>query len=140
MKVKIIMKKEEILKNLVQIEIDESTDAFLIIRETLSRIGIANSKTNTLHQSVHILHSAGRYYLTHFFHLFQLDGKDCDLTVEDWIRYQKICLMVERWGLCKILNKQEFPWVRNVEVTNITVIPFSDKDKWNLHSSYQIGS
>ena len=50
-------------------------DDFLKVKETLTRIGVASKKTNTLFQSCHILHKQGKYYIVHFKELFALDGK-----------------------------------------------------------------
>ena len=53
----------------------EDPENFLKVKETLSRIGVASKKDNTLYQSCHILHKQGRYFITHFKELFALDGK-----------------------------------------------------------------
>ena len=50
-------------------------DDFLKVRETLTRMGVASRKNNTLFQSCHILHKQGKYYIVHFKELFGLDGK-----------------------------------------------------------------
>ena len=38
-------------------------DDFLKVKETLTRIGVASKKSNTLFQSCHILHKQGKYYI-----------------------------------------------------------------------------
>ena len=48
-------------------------DAFLKVRETLTRIGVASKSSNTLFQSCHILHKQGRYSLVHFKEMFQFN-------------------------------------------------------------------
>ena len=58
----------------------EDPENFLKVKETLSRIGVASKKDNTLYQSCHILHKQGRYFITHFKELFALDGKEADFT------------------------------------------------------------
>ena len=45
-------------------------DDFLLIKESLTRIGVANQNEKKLYQSCHILHKRGRYYITHFKELF----------------------------------------------------------------------
>ena len=47
-------------------------DDFLKVRETLTRMGVASRKNNTLFQSCHILHKQGKYYIVHFKGLFGL--------------------------------------------------------------------
>ena len=44
----------------------KTPDSFLVLRETLSRIGIPSKTNKTLYQSVHILHKRGIYMLVHF--------------------------------------------------------------------------
>ena len=56
-------------------------DDFLKIRETLTRIGVASRRDNTLYQSCHILHKQGRYFIVHFKELFLLDGKKSNLEL-----------------------------------------------------------
>ena len=53
------------LESLIEIELNDDED-FLKIRETLTRIGIASRKDNSLYQSCHILHKRGKYYIVHF--------------------------------------------------------------------------
>ena len=53
------------IETMIEVELDQPDD-FLKVRETLSRIGIASRKENTLYQSCHILHKQGRYYIVHF--------------------------------------------------------------------------
>lgn len=58
-------------------------DAFLKIKETLTRLGVASERTHTLYQSCHILHKRGNYAIVHFKELFILDGKPSTLSSED---------------------------------------------------------
>ena len=45
--------------SMLEVTLDEPDD-FLKVRETLTRIGVASRKDNTLFQSCHILHKQGR--------------------------------------------------------------------------------
>ena len=65
-------------------------DDFLKVKETLTRIGVASKKSNTLFQSCHILHKQGKYYIVHFKELFALDGKPSDFSEEDQSRRNTI--------------------------------------------------
>ena len=71
-------------------------DNFLKVRETLTRIGIASKKDNTLYQSCHILHKQGRYFIVHFKELFALDGKDSNITSGDIERRNAIAGLLQR--------------------------------------------
>ena len=123
------------IQSLVQVSLKESDD-FLKVKETLTRIGVASKKNNTLYQSCHILHKQGKYYIVHFKELFALDGKPTDINQDDLSRRNTSSLLQE-WGLVKIVN---------VEVTqpadslsSIKIIPFSQKKDWNLVAKYNIG-
>ena len=112
-------------------------DAFLRIRETLTRIGIPSYKSNTLYQSCHLLHKRSRYAIIHFKSLFFLDGKTTDITKEDISRQNTIAAMLEEYKLLKILHPElhQDRIARNF----IKIIPFKDKKNWKLCSKYQIG-
>src|SRR5574344_1552683 len=90
-------------KNLLEIRLCESDD-FLKIKETLTRIGIANPRTKTLYQSAHILHKQGRYYIVHFKEMYMLDGRESTLTKDDVTRRTAIALLLEQWGLCEVVR------------------------------------
>lgn len=113
-------------------------DAFLRIRETLTRIGIPSYKSNALYQSCHILHKRGRYAILHFKELFQLDGKESNISKEDLERRNTIAFMLEEYGLLKVIHpeKHHDKIARNL----IKIIPFADKKNWKLQSKYQIGN
>ena len=83
------------IQDLVEVTLEESDD-FLKVRETLTRIGVASKKENTLYQSCHILHKQGRYYIVHFKELFAVDGKPTDLSENDLSRRNAIVKLLDR--------------------------------------------
>ena len=115
----------------------KTPDDFLKIRETLSRIGIASKKTNTLYQSCHILHKAGRYFIVSFKEMFALDGKKTDMTENDLQRRNTIAKLLEDWGLLDILYPEACENV--APISQIKIIAFKDKKNWNLVTKYSIG-
>ena len=58
-----------IVDNMIEVLL-ESSDDFLKIRETLTRIGVASKKDKKIFQSCHILHKQNRYFIVHFKELF----------------------------------------------------------------------
>jgi len=115
-----------------------SPDDFLKVRETLTRIGIASERSNTLYQSCHILHKQGRYYIVHFKELFALDGKQTNMDEKDLQRRNTIAKLLSDWGLVTILNAEEY--LNDVAPMRlIKVISHRDKSDWNLESKYTIG-
>ena len=112
-------------------------DDFLKVRETLTRIGVASRKDKTLFQSCHILHKQGKYYITHFKELFALDGKNSTLTENDIQRRNTIALLLQDWNLIDVVNTS---MVENkAPLSQIKVLPFKEKNEWNMVAKYNIG-
>lgn len=111
---------------------------FLKIRETLTRIGIASRKENTLYQSAHILHKQKKYYIVHFKQMFQLDGKETDFSDEDRGRLNKIITLLRDWNLLKIKDEDKVK-APMASMNQIKVLSYADKAKWKLESKYTIG-
>lgn len=113
-------------------------DDFLKVRETLTRIGVASRRDNTLFQSCHILHKQGRYFIVHFKELFLLDGKKSNLETTDMERRNTIATLLQDWGLVSIVN----PEVAEdcAPMRQIKIISYKEKAKWNLQPKYNIGN
>ena len=123
--------------NMIEVKLKEGDD-FLKVRETLTRIGVASRKDKTLYQSCHILHKQGRYFIVHFKELFALDGKPSNFTESDTSRRNTIANLLAEWGLLALvtpdLSKQPV-----APISQIKVLPFKEKDQWNLTAKYNIG-
>lgn len=116
----------------------KNDDDFLKVKETLTRIGVASKKDNTLYQSCHILHKQNKYYIVHFKELFALDGKETNFSEDDQARRNTIANLLEDWGLVTIVN----PDVTEEPVASmnqVKVIKFGEKDQWTLTPKYNIG-
>ena len=113
-------------------------ESFLKVKETLTRIGVASRKDKKLFQSCHILHKQGRYAILHFKELFMLDGKVNNFSEEDLSRRNTIVNLIEEWGLIKSVNpeKIEHPIA---PLSQIKVLPYKEKDEWELIAKYSIG-
>ena len=110
-------------------------DAFLKVRETLSRIGVASRKERKLYQSCHILHKQGRYYIVHFKELFALDGKQTNLSENDIARRNTITNLLKDWGLVEVLGDTE----PSAPLSQIKVLSYNEKNDWTLETKYNIG-
>jgi hypothetical protein len=113
-------------------------DDFLKVRETLTRIGVASRKDKKLFQSCHILHKQGRYFIVHFKELFLLDGKKANLEENDVARRNTITTLMSDWGLVEIQNTEEAKLL--APLRQIKIIPFKEKDQWELCPKYNIGN
>lgn len=134
------MTQEEIVNNFIEVEMVDD-ESFLKIKETLTRIGMCNSKRTTLVQTAHILQKRGKYYIVHFLELFALDGKETDFIEDDRKRVISIVELLENWGLLTIKTEIE-PQYRGKKpyMLNLNIIDFKSKDKWELVPKYTIGT
>lgn len=128
--------------DMVEIKLPSDTEEgrradFLKIMETLTRIGIASRKENKLFQSAHILHKQGRYFVCHFKEMFLLDGREASLSEEDRIRRNIIASRLEEWGLISIIDKDKID--NKGKTAYIKVLPYKEKEHWELVSKYNIG-
>lgn len=123
--------------SMLEVTLNEPDD-FLKVRETLTRIGVASRKDNTLFQSCHILHKQGRYFIVHFKELFLLDGKKSNLEENDIARRNTIATLMSDWGLVTIDNQNSAQPL--APMRQIKIIPFKEKNNWTLQPKYNIGN
>ena len=125
------------INNLVEVRL-RNEDDFLKVRETLTRIGVASKKQKTLYQSCHILHKQGRYFITHFKELFALDGKPSNMSESDIARRNTITNLLKEWELVDILKSEQ---TENpiAPISQIKVLPYKEKNDWELVAKYNIG-
>ena len=135
------MEKSNIIEwtpsSMLEVTLNEPDD-FLKVRETLTRIGVASRKENKLFQSCHILHKQGRYFIVHFKELFLLDGKKSNLEENDVARRNTIATLMGDWGLITIEDTRQLDPI--APKRQIKIIPFKEKDKWELCPKYNIGN
>lgn len=130
------MDLESLIGSMVEVKLTADDD-FLKVKETLTRIGVASRKSQTLFQSCHILHKQGKYYIVHFKELFALDGKPTDFTDEDKGRRNTIAKLLSEWGLISLVTPLDEAAL--VPMSKIKIIPFSQKNDWELIAKYNIG-
>ena len=123
-------------QDMLEIILDEPDD-FLKVRETLTRIGVASRKDKKLFQSCHILHKQGRYFIVHFKELFLLDGKKSNLELNDVQRRNTIATLLSDWGLIKLAATGSLDCA---PLRQIKIIPFKEKNEWELCPKYNIGN
>ena len=112
-------------------------DDFLKVRETLTRIGVASRRDNTLFQSCHILHKQGHYFIVHFKELFALDGKQADLSRNDIQRRNSIGKLLADWGLVTMVDPDKY--TDQAPLCQIKILNYDEKNQWNLQAKYNIG-
>lgn len=117
----------------------KTPESFLVVKETLTRLGVASNKTKTLYQSCHILHKQSEYYICHFKELFMLDGKRSDISEEDYGRRNLITKLLCDWGLVTLTAATKIP-DNMILMHSLKIISHRDKEKWQLVPKYNIGN
>lgn len=133
------MKSANHLQEMVEIILTKP-DNFLILKETLTRIGLANKERTKLYQTCHILFKRKSYFLVHFKELFMLDGKPTNFTETDIARRNSIInylLELKFFTLASGSTKLE-PFLPRTD--DFTIIPHDEKDKWERIPKYTIGA
>lgn len=115
----------------------KNPDDFLLIKESLTRIGVANIKEKKIYQSVNLLHKRGKYYIMHFKEMFLLDGKSADISDEDIGRRNLIVSLLQDWGLLKVKNIEQI--AIKSPMTAIKILSFGEKSQWLCIPKYTIG-
>lgn len=126
-----------ILDSLVEVKLTNEDD-FLKVRETLTRVGVASKKQQTLWQSCHILHKQGKYYIVHFKELFALDGKPTNISEDDISRRNTIANLMAEWGLVSLIEPKKSA-EPVAPLSQIKVLAYKEKDEWELVAKYNIG-
>lgn len=110
-------------------------DNFTVIMETLERIGMVSYHNKALFQSCHILHKKDKFYIVHFKEMYALDGKPSSLTLKDIGVRNLITLLLERWGLVKLVK----PITDKDTIApsnSIFIIPHKERHQWKLYKKY----
>jgi len=111
---------------------------FMVVRETLSRIGVSPKGKKVLYQSCHLIHKNGVYVLAHFKELFALDGLPSNVSEEDIKRRNAIAQLLEDSELLEIIDKDKIK--DRLPINALKIIRYSEKDDWELIPKFNPGS
>lgn len=111
---------------------------FMVVRETLSRMGVSPKGKKVLYQSCHLIHKNGVYIVAHFKELFALDGLPANTSEEDIKRRNAIVKLLEDWELLEVIDKDKIK--DSMPVNGIKIIRYGEKDDWELIPKFNPGS
>lgn len=136
------LKGNDIVPFLLEVELAEHV--FLRVKESLTRIGIPSKGATDedfprLLQTCHILSKQGKYYICHYKTMFVLDGKENRLTSSDIARQNRIAMLLQDWGLVKIVNTDSIG-PHYCSLKTIKVVKYEDREKWKLVGKYEMGN
>jgi hypothetical protein len=102
-----------------------------IVKETLSRMGIANKRERILYTSCYLYE--GRVY--HFKELFLLtrEGAYNALTEDDYMRRNSIIFCLMMWGLISVDEEDILEHDKK-----IFVLPYSEKRDWKILHKFNL--
>jgi hypothetical protein len=121
----------------VQVKLFDEED-FMVVRETLSRIGVSPKGKKILYQSCHLVHKNGVYVIAHFKELFALDGLPSNVSEEDLKRRNAIIKLLEEWELLEVLEKTKIEDA--MPISGLKIIKHSEKQNWELVPKFNTGS
>lgn len=129
---------DKIFKNVgVHVKLHDPDD-FMVVRETLSRVGVSPKGKKVLYQSCHLIHKNEVYIVAHFKELFALDGLPSNLSEDDIKRRNAIIRLLEDWDLLEVVDKNKIK--EQMPLTGLKIIKFSEKNDWELIPKFNPGS
>jgi len=129
---------DKIFNNIgVHIKLLDSED-FMVVRETLSRIGVSPKGKKVLYQSCHLVHKNDVYIVAHFKELFALDGLPSNISKEDIQRRNAIISLLEEWELLDVIDKDKIQ--DKMSVNGLKIIKHTEKDNWDLVPKFNPGT
>jgi len=111
---------------------------FMVIRETLTRVGVSPKNKKILYQSCHLVHKNDVYVIAHFKELFALDGLPSNVSAEDIQRRNAIVKLLEEWELIEVIDKDKL--LDAMPVSGLKIIKHSEKNNWELIPKFNTGS
>jgi hypothetical protein len=111
---------------------------FMVVRETLSRIGVSPKGKKVLYQSCHLIHKNECYIIAHFKELFALDGLPSNVSEEDIKRRNAIIKLLEEWELLKVVDKEKVKDA--MPLSGLKIIKYTEKEQWELIPKFNPGS
>jgi hypothetical protein len=111
---------------------------YLVIKETLERIGVSPKNKKVLYQSCHIVHKNEQYVIAHFKELFKLDNLKSEVSDEDIQRRNAIINLLEEWGLIKV---QDSNMIENrMSINGVKILRYDERDDWDLIPKFNTGT
>ena len=111
---------------------------FMVVRETLARIGVSPKGKKILYQSCHLIHKNDVYIVAHFKELFALDGLPSNVSDDDVKRRNAIIQLLEDWDLLEVVDKDKIK--EKMPLSGLKIIKYNERDSWELIPKFNPGS
>jgi hypothetical protein len=114
--------------DLVEVELCENTSPQMV-RETLSRMGIADKKNKVLYPSCYLYEEDGIYFVAHFKELYALQENGFNnISDKDIERRNAIIFCLERWGMIKTICPEQI----DSHEMFIFILPHKERYSWKI--------
>lgn len=111
---------------------------FMVVRETLSRIGVSPKGKKILYQSCHLIHKNDIYIIAHFKELFALDGLPSNVSEDDIKRRNTIINLLADWELLEVVDKEKI--TDKMPISGLKIIKHGERNNWELIPKFNPGS
>lgn len=113
------------IKTLVEVNLLADTK---VIKETLSRIGIANKKQRILYPTAYLYQNFEKHYIVHFKEMFLLTRSNGynNISEKDIERKNSIIYCLKNWNLIEVINEDDI----EPHEEFVYVLPFKEKSEW----------
>lgn len=114
------------IEDLIEVELLKKEN---IIKETLTRVGIANRKEQILYPTAYLYPKDEKFYIVHFKELFLLTKENSynNISIKDIERRNAIIYCLHNWGLLSVDLDKIKPHNERVFVLN-----YQDKKLWTI--------
>jgi hypothetical protein len=112
----------------------ELIENFLVIKETLERIGIRNKEEKKFFPSCYIVEDENKkdsYKIYHFKELFIKEGKESTYDEVDELRRNTIVFLLQNWKLIKPIDP-----IEDIQVKKVDVISHKEKHEYTICHKY----
>jgi hypothetical protein len=113
-------------------------DNYLVVKETLERIGVSPKNKNVLYQSCHIVHKNDLYIIAHFKELFKLDNLKSDVTDEDILRRNAVINLLKEWDLIQVVDLKSIE--NKMTINGLKILRYDERDNWDLIPKFNTGT
>jgi hypothetical protein len=111
---------------------------YLVVKETLERIGVSPKNKKVLYQSCHILHKNDKYIIAHFKELFKLDNLKSDVSEEDLLRRNAVINLLKDWDLIEVPDQSKIK--DKMSINGIKILRYEERDDWDLIPKFNTGT
>lgn len=115
------------------VEVELKVD-FLVVRETLERMGICNREKQIITPSCYIISRGDTLFICHFKELLAMEGYRREIEDKDISRRNSIITMLQNWDLIEVVDETVAP----TKSERIFVLPYAEKGNYKINHKFRM--